>query len=72
MPTKDIEMKRYEDELCMANEKFDAELRLTSPDGVSAHDKQIVHRYIEQKRSIELTECAIDHCKRMIAMKGLA
>ena len=70
--TLGIEKTRRECALRVVNDKFDAELILTSPDGASAHDKQIVHRYIEKQRSIELTMCEIDHCKRMIAMKALA
>ena len=70
--TLEFEKARRECALRMVNQKWDAELILTSPDGASAHDIQILHRYIEQKRSIELTECEIDHCKRMIAMKRLA
>ena len=70
--TLKIEEKRRECELHVVNDKFDAELILTSPDGASAHDIHILHRYIEQQRSIELTMCEIDHCKRMIAMKALA
>ena len=76
MPTRTttlgIEKKRREYALHVVNDKFDAELILTSPDGASAHDIQILHRYIEKQRSIELTMCEIDHCKRMIAIKARA
>ena len=66
-----VEARRREDALRMVNEKWDAELRLTSPVWVSAHDKEILHQYIANKRTIELTECEIDHCKRMIAIQAL-
>ena len=64
------EYKRLKGEKCVINKKWDDELILTSPVGVSSHDRIVMDNYIENSRSLEKTICMMDHCKRMIAIKA--
>ena len=64
------EYKRLEEQKCVIDKKWDDEIILTSPVGVSSHDRIVMDKYIEYSRSLEKTICMIDHCKRMIAIKS--
>ena len=64
------EYNRIEGEKYAIDKKWDDELVLTSPEGVSKHDRIVMDRYIENSRSIEMTICMINHCKRMIAIEA--
>ena len=64
------EYNRVEGEKYAIDNKWDDELVLTSPEGVSKHDRIVMDNYIQNSRSIEKTICMINHCKRMIAIEA--
>jgi hypothetical protein len=64
------EHARLEQEKLMIDKKWNDEIILTSPPGVTAHDRAVMDRYIENSRTLEKAICMRDHCKRMIAIKA--